>query len=351
MELDNKDLPWIEKYRPSKIDDISHQLDTVSILNGIVETGQLPHMIFYGPPGIGKTTAAIALARQLFGKLYDDRVLELNASDERGIKVVREKIKKFAQYTLTTDDSVDMTKNAYKMIILDEADTMTDDTQFALRRIIEQYSKTTRFCLICNYITRIIDPITSRCTKLDFKPISLDALQRVITKIFKNENIGIDNIPELSEKIYKLTHGDLRNSITILQHAYYIDKKNMCVKDGVATHVIIKSATIDSISYKTPINLIQKLLSIITDNCDYAMLQRVTDEVISFGYSVVQVLRDLSDYLLTTDDKFSESQKCDIFIKIAEADYMLTRGSDEFIQLLYVLAFIKELKIKGVTDK
>ena len=149
----NRQLPLIEKYRPSKLEDIKNQDDIKNIFIDMVKNRNLPHMIFYGGAGTGKTSTAIAICKQLYKDNYNENVLELNASDERGIRVVREKIKTFSQKAVDND---------FKIIILDEADAMTSDSQFALRRIIEKYSINTRFFLICNYINKIIPPLLSR---------------------------------------------------------------------------------------------------------------------------------------------------------------------------------------------
>ena len=150
---------------------MSHQVEVVAALKQSVATGQVPHLMFYGPPGTGKTSTILALAKELFGhEFFKQRVTELNASDERGIAVVREKIKKFAQRKIAKHPNGNCPP--IQICILDEADSMTADAQAALRRIIEQYSTNTRFCIICNYISKIIDPLASRCVKFRFSPIA-----------------------------------------------------------------------------------------------------------------------------------------------------------------------------------
>jgi replication factor C subunit 2/4 len=159
---DNKNKPWVEKYRPNSISEVSHQPEVVNALLTSVKTGRVPHLLLYGPPGTGKTSTILALAKQIFGpKFYRERILELNASDERGIQMIREKVKKFAQKKISKNTDLDHPCPPLQLIILDEADSMTVDAQSALRRTIEVHSKQTRFCIICNYVSKIIEPLAS----------------------------------------------------------------------------------------------------------------------------------------------------------------------------------------------
>ena len=178
-------------------------------------------MLFYGPPGTGKTSTILALAKELFGPdMFRTRVLELNASDERGISIVREKVKDFARMQLSNPPPHYKDKYPcppYKIIILDEADSMTQDAQSALRRTMETYSKITRFCLICNYVTRIIDPLASRCSKFRFKLLDQGNAQKRIEEIADNENVRMEN--GVVDALIKCSEGDLRKAITFLQSA------------------------------------------------------------------------------------------------------------------------------------
>jgi len=178
-------------------------------------------MLFYGPPGTGKTSTILALAKELYGpEMFRSRVLELNASDERGISIVREKVKDFARMQLSNPPPLYKDKYPcppYKIIILDEADSMTQDAQSALRRTMETYSKITRFCLICNYVTRIIDPLASRCSKFRFKMLDQGNAKKRLEEIAENENVRLDN--GAVDTLIRCSEGDLRKAITFLQSA------------------------------------------------------------------------------------------------------------------------------------
>ncbi|MFP3174458.1 MAG: AAA family ATPase, partial [Vulcanisaeta sp.] len=165
----SEEVLWVEKYRPSRIDDIIDQDHVKTRIKELLALSDLPHLIFFGPPGTGKTTMALAIAHELYGDSWRENVLELNASDERGIAMIREKVKEFAK-TLPT------VKAPFKLVILDEADNMTPDAQQALRRIMEMYTTSVRFILLANYLSGIIEPIQSRCSLFRFSPLPKDAV-------------------------------------------------------------------------------------------------------------------------------------------------------------------------------
>jgi len=233
--------PWVEKYRPKTLASVSSQQEIVATLNKSVENGTLPHLLFYGPPGTGKTSMILALCKDLWGpSVYRARVLEMNASDERGIAAVRDKVKSFASQTVGSSKStsssvtdaltVKSTKTypnpPYKIIILDEADTMTPDAQSALRRVIESYSKVTRFVLICNYVTRIIQPLGSRCAKFRFKPLEKSTIVSRLTEIANVEGCTFENQESCMEKIVTLSGGDMRRAVTMLQVSERSERPN-----------------------------------------------------------------------------------------------------------------------------
>jgi len=207
--------------RPRSLSDVTAQDHTITVLKRTLQSHNLPHMLFYGPPGTGKTSTVLALAKELYGpELMKTRVLELNASDERGISIVREKVKNFARTTVSTStaqQNMEYPCPPYKIIILDEADSMTQDAQAALRRTMETYSKITRFCLICNYVTRIIEPLASRCTKFRFKPLDSENAKTRLEEIAEMEDIQLED--GVVDALIKVSDGDLRRAITYLQSA------------------------------------------------------------------------------------------------------------------------------------
>eukprot|EP00877_Chromochloris_zofingiensis_P010586 jgi/Chrzof1/5781/Cz16g15180.t1 len=209
--------PWVEKYRPRNVDEVAHQEEVVATLKKSLQTANLPHLLFYGPPGTGKTSTALAIARQLYGpELMKTRVMELNASDERGINVVREKVKSFAAASVG-QPVPGYPCPPYKLLILDEADSMTQDAQNALRRTMEAYSKVTRFCFICNYVSRIIEPLASRCAKFRFKPLHQGIMHDRVKFICDKENVVLDG--DALNLLGDISGGDLRKAVTTLQSA------------------------------------------------------------------------------------------------------------------------------------
>ena len=208
---------WVEKYRPSRLDQIINQKDIIRALQNLrKKPNEIPHFIFAGPAGIGKTTAALCIAKELLGENWRRDTLELNASDERGIKMVRERVKEFAA-VMKFSSTIENDDKPYRIIILDEADEMTSEAQTALRRIIEDSSRTTRFIIICNYLSQLIEPIQSRCVIFRFTRLPKQEAVDHLSEICKREGIEFD-VKALS-RIYDSTSGDLRHSINILQSA------------------------------------------------------------------------------------------------------------------------------------
>lgn len=314
--------PWVEKYRPRQVKDVAHQDEVVRVLTNTLETSNCPHMLFYGPPGTGKTTTALAIAHQLFGpELYKSRVLELNASDDRGINVVRTKIKDFAAVAVgSAPRQGGYPCPPYKIIILDEADSMTEDAQNALRRTMETYSKVTRFFFICNYISRIIEPLASRCAKFRFKPLSEEIMSSRILHICKEEGLNLDS--EALSSLSAISQGDLRRAITYLQGAVRLFGSTISSKDLISVSGVI------------PEEVVQALFASCKSG-DFDLANKEVNNVIAEGYPVSQMFSQLFDKIVQDDD-ILEEQKARICRRLGEADKCLVDGADEYLQLLDV---------------
>lgn len=323
--------PWVEKYRPKNLDDVASQDHAVRVLKKTVLLANLPHMLFYGPPGTGKTSTMLALAKQLYGpRLYKLRVLELNASDERGISIVRLKIKNFARLTVsnpTPEDLRDYPCPPYKIIILDEADLMTNDAQSALRRTMENYSLVTRFCLICNYITRIIDPLALRCLKFRFRPIdNANAFSR-LQLISERELVRLE-LDAVLEEILVVSKGDLRKAITYLQSAARLSA-SLLSDHSISVGLVREIAGV----VEQP--LLDSLLTSIRSRSSEEIMQTVKRIVLE-GWSAQQVSDQLHDMLIL-DDGLTSEKKNAVAKLLFDTDKRLNSGTDEHIQLLNLL--------------
>ena len=232
----NNTIPWIEKYRPSNIKDIIYHDEIRNTLIKLINNNKFPHTIFFGPPGTGKTSTILACAREIYGESFKSMVLELNGSDDRGIKVIREQIKDFSEYNQLFCKGI-------KLVILDEADSMTYDAQFALRRVIENYTYNTRFCLICNYISKLIPALQSRCITFRFSNIDNKNAIIKLKEIVKKEKIKYNN--KGLNTIMDITKGDMRQSINLLQSVSMamgcINEDNVFKCSGEPSEKIFKS--------------------------------------------------------------------------------------------------------------
>ena len=312
----NKDFSsWVEKYRPTNLNEVSAQSDVVKSLKKVLETKNLPHLIFFGPSGCGKTSTILALSKELFGeKFYKERVIELNASDERGINVIRDKIKTYAKKSINPKDNIP----PWKIIILDEADNMTSDSQFALRRIMEEYSKLTRFCIICNYHNKIIDPINSRCALFRFKPIKQEDLIVKLKEICQKENLNLSD--EFLNQVIKFSRGDLRKAINFLQ------------KCQNRYGNIFNQDILNEISGIIPKDIFDELINGII-NKDSVIIDKIISEAIKNGYSLVnQIL--YFDNFIKESNKLSSEKKSLLSIKLTEIDNNLLKGGDEYIEFM-----------------
>ncbi|CAL4128640.1 unnamed protein product [Meganyctiphanes norvegica] len=311
--------PWVEKYRPKSVDDVAYQDEVVAVLKKTILGGDLPNLLFYGPPGTGKTSTILAASRQIFGDIFRQRVLELNASDERGIQVVREKVKNFAQTTVSNTRPDGKPCPPYKIIILDEADSMTSAAQAALRRTMEKQSRTTRFCLICNYVSRIIEPLTSRCSKFRFKPLASGILQKRLGYIAQEE--GVDYDDGVLQSLIDTSEGDLRRAITTLQSA-----SRLRVGESITCNDIYE------ITGVVPDTWMAGLLEVCTTD-SYQKLHDYLSTLVAEGFSASQLMNQIHDAVVG-HDRLSDSSKSAICERIAMCDNRLVDGGDEFLQVL-----------------
>ncbi|KAH8815119.1 P-loop containing nucleoside triphosphate hydrolase protein [Xylogone sp. PMI_703] len=350
--------PWVEKYRPKSLNDVTAQDHTITVLQRTLQSSNLPHMLFYGPPGTGKTSTVLALAKELYGpELMKTRVLELNASDERGISIVREKVKDFARMQLSQPTAAYREKYPcppYKIIILDEADSMTQDAQSALRRTMETYSKITRFCLICNYVTRIIDPLASRCSKFRFKSLDQGNATKRVEEIALKEGVKLEN--GVSDTLIKCADGDLRKAITFLQSAARLvgavapvkkdgeeDVDAMDVDDKEAKLVTVK--VIEEIAGVIPDATINGLVTAMQPKSKglvYEAVAKVVTDMVADGWSATQVLSQLFQAIIY-NESIPDVQKNKITLVFSEVDKRLVDGSDEHLTILDMALRISNL--------
>jgi replication factor C subunit 2/4 len=318
---DKKCIPWVEKYRPRGLDAVCAQEEAVSMLKSVLTKGdELPNLLFYGPPGTGKTSTIIACARDLFGNLYSERILELNASDERGIDVVRHKVKEFAQKTANSSRSDGKKCPNYKLIILDEADSMTKSAQEALRRTMEVYSKTTRFCLLCNYVSRIIDPITSRTAKFRFRLLPSEIQRRQIDMIVEKESVNISQ--NGIDKLIEVAGGDMRRAITYLQSLHRLNPDEIVPNDVFEIAAMCDDEKVDGI-----IKAAQEI--------SFDKMITKAKELLLDGYPACQFFSQLLDKIVS-DEMIPDSKKIPIIEQIGQADYALNDGADEELQMMAV---------------
>ncbi|TFK55241.1 replication factor C [Heliocybe sulcata] len=345
--LDPENQPWVEKYRPKTIDDVASQEHTVAVLQKSLLSTNLPHMLFYGPPGNGKTSTILALSRQLFGPdNFRTRVLELNASDERGISIVREKIKDFARQTpraqTVSSDGKTYPCPPYKIIILDEADSMTQDAQAALRRIMETYARITRFCLVCNYVTRIIEPLASRCSKFRFKPLDPSSTSARLSQIAAAEHVDVT--PDVVSALVTTSQGDLRRSITYLQSASRLASSSVpptpiTTRDIQEIAGVVPDAVINDFASSLGIEMPNDMDVDMSGSGDktsaFNTIRSKVKQIVREGYSASQLLSQLHDVIIL-HPTLTARQKSRCALVCAEADKALCDGADEELWILEI---------------
>ena len=333
--MTENNTPWIEKYRPKKLSEIVSQEESICILNNTLKTGELPHLLLYGPPGTGKTSSILALCNELYGPIrVNERVIELNASDDRGINVVRGKIINFAKIAIGTKDPKYLCPD-YKIIILDEADAMTKEAQAALRKVMEENSNITRFCIICNYINQIIEPINSRCVKIRFKPIDKKNLINKLEWISSHENIKINT--GALDCIGDISNGDLRKSILMLQNIKYIKNNN-----NDLFYKICKEDIYEICKYISN-EIMIKYINDIKNNDNIINVINVTKEIINNGYVFNSIMTKISNYIIYNNE-INDKQKSKVLFEISFIEKNINDGADEYIQLLKLMYIISTIK-------
>ena len=309
---------WAEKYRPQTLDDMTNQTEIVSRLKMFVQEKNLPHLLFVGPAGVGKTTSILALARDLYGPGYRNFTLELNASDERGIDVIREKVKNFAR-TAAIASPV-----SFKILIMDEADSLTSAAQHALRRTMEIYTRTCRFCLIGNYSENIIDPIQSRCSIFRFSPLDEKDMKTYIMNIVENEQLEI--IEEGLDAMYQASRGDLRKATNLLQAA-------------AATKAVIDDVSIYEVLGKVSPERVRAMIQQSLEGNFLEAREILRELLIDQGLAPDDVIRMVYRELMR-NTVLSEQWKVKLSDKVGEVDYRLTQGARPEIQLSTLLAHL-----------
>jgi len=307
---------WIEKYRPRSLKEVVGQKEITDRLQSYVRSKNLPHLMFAGSPGTGKTTCALALAKELFGEGWKDNFVEMNASDERGIDVVRGKIKEFARTS-------PIGGAGFKIIFLDEADALTNDAQSALRRTMERYSAICRFIISCNYSSKIIEPIQSRCAVFRFRQLKMEDVKKYLQQIAKVEKLEVAE--DALDALVHVANGDMRKAVNSLQVAASLSEK----------------ITVDVVYQTTGTahpEEVKKLLETALKG-DFLEARSQLDELmITYGLSGEDVIRQIHKQFFELN--IPDIEKVRLFDKTGEVEFRIVEGSNERIQLEALLAYL-----------
>jgi len=305
---------WTEKYRPKKLSEIKGQEEITRRLEAFIKANNFPHLLFAGPAGVGKTTAAIAMAKELYGETWQDNIMELNASDERGIDVVRVKIKDFARTRAVENVP-------FKVIYLDESDALTKEAQDALRRIMEDYTQTVRFILSCNYSSKIIPPIQSRCTIFRFKPLPKEIVEAVLQTVAKTEGFKLEK--DATDLIYEASEGDMRKAHNLLQACAAVSSE---IDNKIISQVV---------SFAEP-KEIEAVVKKAVEGKFIDAKKILTDVIVKHGLSGIDIIKQIQKEIQNMN--LDEKIKIKLIRACGETEFRLVEGSNEFVQLFAMLA-------------
>ncbi|KAL1645529.1 Subunit of heteropentameric Replication factor C (RF-C) [Diplodia intermedia] len=341
-------LPWVEKYRPDTLDDVSGHQDILATINKFVDSNRLPHLLLYGPPGTGKTSTVLALARRIYGnKNMRQMVLELNASDDRGIDVVREQIKTFSSTkqifsaapaaAAAANGSGSPSLAGFKLIILDEADAMTATAQMALRRIMEKYTANTRFCIIANYTHKLSPALLSRCTRFRFSPLRAPDIRRLVDEVVAREDVRIT--PAATDSLVRLSRGDMRRALNVLQacHASSTplreageDAAAQAKRKVDARETITETTIYDCIAAPHPDDVKFVLRTLLETSNVRSCLQDVQRLKAAKGLALADILSALAEELAQLD--VPPQARVTWMEGLSEVEYRLSGGGSEVLQ-------------------
>ncbi|KAG2313493.1 hypothetical protein Bca52824_025050 [Brassica carinata] len=307
----SKATPWVEKYRPQSLEDVAAHRDIVDTIDRLTNENKLPHLLLYGPPGTGKTSTILAVARKLYGPKYRNMILELNASDDRGIDVVRQQIQDFA-----STQSFSLGKSSVKLVLLDEADAMTKDAQFALRRVIEKYTKSTRFALIGNHVNKIIPALQSRCTRFRFAPLDPVHVSQRLKHVIEAERLDVSESGLAA--LVRLSNGDMRKAMNILQ----------------STHMASVKITEEEVYLCTGNPLpkdIEQISHWLLNESFAESYKKISEMKTRKGLAIVDIVREVTMFVFKI--KMPSHVRVQLINDLADIEYRLSFGCNDKLQL------------------